>query len=270
MYQAIVFNVFIASPTDVREEREIVKERIARWNTMHSEEKKIVLLPLAYETHTPSEVGRAPQKVIDEHVLDKADYLIAIFWSRVGSGATIEEIEKHVDTGKPAALLFCTRPVEQDVVDQINHVKKLKEQYKDRSFYHEFRELGDFNDLVDQNLNSFVSGILKKLPDAYEGIVGGDHSYPSELSDRAKDIIKHLYKTKRPFRVHDFGGQYQVDSGLHTFYSGRDGREYRLWKDCVEELSDFLEYKLSTSHGEVYELTSLGWGYGEELNEDEE
>ena len=39
-YNARVFNVMIASPSDVASERSIVREVIYDWNAVHSERKK--------------------------------------------------------------------------------------------------------------------------------------------------------------------------------------------------------------------------------------
>ncbi|HCE5206435.1 TPA: DUF4062 domain-containing protein, partial [Vibrio parahaemolyticus] len=51
-YEAKVFRVLIASPSDVIEEREIAVKTIQEWNDLNSSERQIVLLPLRWETHT--------------------------------------------------------------------------------------------------------------------------------------------------------------------------------------------------------------------------
>ena len=61
-YQATVYNVMIASPSDILEEREVIRQVIDRWNTIHSENQKVVLLPVAWETHAipETETGFTP------------------------------------------------------------------------------------------------------------------------------------------------------------------------------------------------------------------
>ena len=44
-YQARVFRILIASPSDVIEEREIAVRTIQEWNDLNSGERRIVLLP---------------------------------------------------------------------------------------------------------------------------------------------------------------------------------------------------------------------------------
>ena len=44
------YNVLIASPGDVAEEREIIRQEVFRWNSMHATETKMILLPIGWET----------------------------------------------------------------------------------------------------------------------------------------------------------------------------------------------------------------------------
>ena len=45
-YQATVFRVMIASPSDVAEERQIIREVVNDWNAVHSLARRIALLPV--------------------------------------------------------------------------------------------------------------------------------------------------------------------------------------------------------------------------------
>jgi hypothetical protein len=47
---------------DAEEEREIVVRVIQEWNDLHSYNRKVVLLPLRWETHTAPEYGTNPKK----------------------------------------------------------------------------------------------------------------------------------------------------------------------------------------------------------------
>jgi hypothetical protein len=49
--------VLIASPSDVEEEREIAVRVIQEWNDLHSYNRRIVLLPVRWETHAAPEYG---------------------------------------------------------------------------------------------------------------------------------------------------------------------------------------------------------------------
>lgn len=115
-YDAKVFNVMIASPSDVTSEREETRGAIYQWNAVHSNSRKIVLLPVSWETHAFPELGETPQAIINKQVLDKCDLLVGIFWIRIGTSTqdypsgTVEEIERHMNAGKPAMLYFSNTP----------------------------------------------------------------------------------------------------------------------------------------------------------------
>jgi len=122
-YSAKVFNVMIASPGDVASERAIIRDVIYEWNAVHSQSRNIVLLPIGWESHSSPEMGSSPQAIINEQILDKCDLLVGVFWTRIGTptkehpSGTVEEIEKHIESGKPAMLYFSGQPVVMESVD---------------------------------------------------------------------------------------------------------------------------------------------------------
>lgn len=63
MYTANVYNVMLASPSDVDEERQVARDIIWEWNYLHSQDKRIVLLPLGWETHSSPLLGDRPQGI---------------------------------------------------------------------------------------------------------------------------------------------------------------------------------------------------------------
>ncbi len=130
-YSSTTFNVMIASPGDVASERTIVRDVIYEWNAVHSNTRKIVLLPIGWESHSSPEMGGTPQSIINNQVLGKCDLMIGVFWTRIGTATdsfvsgTVEEIERHIQTGKPAMLYFSSQPVAMDTVD-LEQIAKLK------------------------------------------------------------------------------------------------------------------------------------------------
>lgn len=98
MYTANVISVMIASPGDVSKERELVRSIVHEINDLWAAQTKRVLLPVGWETHTAPELGKRAQELINEHVLDKCDLLVGIFWTRLGTptgkekSGSVEEI----------------------------------------------------------------------------------------------------------------------------------------------------------------------------------
>jgi hypothetical protein len=166
-YDATVYNVVIASPSDVKEERKIARQAIYKWNALHSEEKGIVLLPVGWETHSHPESGSRPQAILNKQILKNADLLIGIFWTRFGTptgeaeSGTVEEIEEHIKAGKPAMLYFSNKHIMPGEIDneQYDSVKAFKEQYRNKSLFHEFTTDQEFE-------NSLYEHIVLKVNDS--------------------------------------------------------------------------------------------------------
>ena len=124
-YTANVINVMIASPSDASQERQIARDVIAEWNTIHAKDKRTVLMPIGWETHSVPDTGDRPQAIINGQLLKDADLLIAMFWTRIGSptgaarSGTVEEIEEHIRAGKSAMIYFSSAPVLPDSIDMI-------------------------------------------------------------------------------------------------------------------------------------------------------
>lgn len=133
-YTANVYNIFLASPGDVAQERKAAREIIQEWNKVNSYAKKIVLLALGWEEDAVPAMGDGPQGVINEQLLKRADLLVGIFWMRIGTptgkvpSGTVQEIEEHIAANKQAMLYFSDRPIIASKIDtdQYEAVKKLR------------------------------------------------------------------------------------------------------------------------------------------------
>lgn len=130
-YNAITYKILIASPNDVTRERKAIPEAINFWNSLNSEQLKVSLLPVMWETHSTPEMGSRPQEIINRQLVDTCDILIGAFWTRIGTSTgeaesgTVEEIEKFIDAGKPVILYFSSIPVVPENIDQEQY-KRLK------------------------------------------------------------------------------------------------------------------------------------------------
>lgn len=145
-YPATVFKVMIASPSDVAAERNIVREVLFEWNTVHADTRQKVLLPVGWETHSVPEMGDRPQALINKQILDGCDLLVGVFWTRIGTATgefvsgTVEEIEEHIKAQKPTMLYFSNSPVIPDSVDpdQYSGLKAFKVSCQSRGLYESY------------------------------------------------------------------------------------------------------------------------------------
>jgi hypothetical protein len=151
-YHSTVYNLFIASPSDVQEERTIARDVIYDWNAIN-ESLGIILQPLGWETHCFPDMSDRAQGVINRQTLEKSDLLIAIFKCRIGTatgvaeGGTIEEIENHLAKSRPAMIYFSSEDVPRNAdTAQLAALRKAEENYRKRGLVHTFKGPQSFRD----------------------------------------------------------------------------------------------------------------------------
>ena len=124
------YNVLIASPSDA--ERDEVFRTIAAWNgSVGGVDRRVVFVPLMWEKHAIAEADKAPQAAINEQLLDRADLVLAVFSSRLGTptddypAGTVEELSRR--KGR-AAVFFLENPrLDPNAPDGIEQLKRLME-----------------------------------------------------------------------------------------------------------------------------------------------
>ena len=72
-YKANVYNVMIASPSDVAKERTKVVEALAEWNRHNTAERKCVFLPLRWEEDSAARMGCPPQETLNRQLCERSD-----------------------------------------------------------------------------------------------------------------------------------------------------------------------------------------------------
>jgi len=145
------FRVFIASPADMPEEREITARTINEWNDIHAIDELVVFLPVRWETHCTPQANVRPQDAINRELLANCDILLGMFWTRIGTATgvaesgTVEEVNEFVRSGKPTLLYFSTRPIDPNKIDIKQH-RRLR-LFKDETYRHAL--VGTFSDPAD-------------------------------------------------------------------------------------------------------------------------
>lgn len=150
-FTAQVIRVLIASPSDVTNERDAVEATMHRWNAENAEATGTVLMPVRWEVAATAESGDRPQAIINRQIVDSADILLGVFWTRLGTptgvadSGSAEEIARSKEQGKPVALYFSTQPVAPESIDleQLARVKKFKEREQGQGIIGEFSTPAD-------------------------------------------------------------------------------------------------------------------------------
>ena len=273
-YDARVFNVMIASPSDVASERSIVREVIYDWNAVHSERESIVLLPVGWESHSSPEMGARPQEIINRQTLDKCDLLVGIFGTRIGtdtgeySSGTVEEIEGHIALGKPAMLYFSKQLGDSAAFDgdQYAKLEELRKDYERRGLYEIYDSDADFKDKFYRQLEIKVNGhrifqFQREEINSGLGLEESESNIP-QLSDEAKILLKEASQDSRGYIVNEIRDENAIRSGDNRFSDtnivpDQNPRVLARWRAALKELkeADLLE----DMNGRYFQITDHGY-----------
>ncbi len=174
-FDAKVYKVLIASPSDVGDERNIIPEIINEWNAVSAFQLKIILMPIKWESHSAPLLGNRPQAIINEQLVNDCDILVGVFWTRIGThtgvsiSGTAEEIEHFVEQEKPVMLYFSQSPVDPDKIDinQFTILRSFKEKMRLKGLTESYSGMPDFRQKFSRqlaiNLNSIIANDMAKL-----------------------------------------------------------------------------------------------------------
>lgn len=273
----------IASPSDVSEERRIIRDVIHHWNSINSEDKKIVLMPVGWETHSaPSMEGQA-QDVINKQVLADCDLLVAAFWTRLGSptgsspSGTVEEIKRHLNLKKPTMIYFSSARVTPDQVDyqQYSALQEFKEWCESNGLIDKYDTAEEFRKKFDRQLAQTVirdfAGAPEHLGNNSAGgtIVVSPPALPL-LSDAAKWLLIEAAKDVDGIviRSKTMGGLIIKTNG-RNIVSPQDPRSEARWDDALDELCKENLLRDKNMHGRVYQVTNYGYEMADKLAREE-
>jgi hypothetical protein len=259
----------IASPSDVPQERRVIRDVIDEWNAIHAEDRKLVLMPLGWETHSSPDMGDRPQAIINRQLLKNADLLIAVFWTRLGSptgiapSGTVEEIEEHLAAGKPAMIYFSSAPVRLDSVDndQYSALKAFKESCKQRGLVEEYEDLTQFRAKFSRQLAQTVIRRFTSTPAGPNdiGLLPEPEPVPA-LSDAARELLVEASQDANGviMRLGALNGSH-VQTNNRNFVESGDARSAARWRGAVDELYrlDLIEDR--AGKGEVFYITDEGY-----------
>ena len=152
-YQATVFKVMIASPSDVAAERNVIREIITEWEQCQCRFKAYRSLVHRLGTHR-SRDGNRPQAIINKQILGGCDLLVGVFWTRLGTetgayqSGTVEEIAEHLKAGKPAMLYFSDVPVVMGSVDEAQYarLKRFRDDCMTRGLLESYSSVAEFRE----------------------------------------------------------------------------------------------------------------------------
>ncbi len=166
-----VYDVLIASPSDVGTERQEALKVIAKWNAVYSQKEGVILNPILWETHSWPKFGDRPQAILNEQMVNGCDILIGFFWTRIGTptgleeSGTVEEIKKFSKAKKQISLYFSMCPINPDSInnEQYEKLKKFKQECKELGLVAEYDSIEDLKDKLSNGITRIVDDLQKRF-----------------------------------------------------------------------------------------------------------
>jgi hypothetical protein len=158
-----LYRIFVASPSDVKEERLLLEEAINEINLSTLFRNNIRAELVKWETHVNPGIGDYPQKVVNDAIGDNYDIFLGIFWSKFGSptqeynSGTEEElynaIRIHKEASKPIKIMMYFRqtpvPIEEIDTVSIGLIRKLRSDLKTQGIlYQDYSTIEEFQKLI--------------------------------------------------------------------------------------------------------------------------
>ncbi|MBI1250455.1 MAG: hypothetical protein GC189_03170 [Alphaproteobacteria bacterium] len=204
---ALVCDVVLASPGDIRDDIAVVERAIVEWNAVNAS-SSVQFRPRRWERDVVLAWGGAPQECINTELVDEADGMIALLWHRYGtptaasSSGTAEEIERFSSRGKRPAVYRCTRsyPTSVDPA-QLECVREYESALARHGLVFKYDNDDDLNKLCFRYLSNLAHLVLQrysKNPDPSEFRGGW-----AELGDQASlvDALEQMVYYRRQFEL---------------------------------------------------------------------
>jgi len=283
-YIAQVYNVMIASPSDVARERKLARDIIYDWNTINSYSKKICLLPLGWEHDSSPEMGNRAQDILNKQILEKSDLLIGIFWTRIGSptgeeiSGTVEEINKHITADKPTMLYFSDIPVipTRFNQDQYEKLQNFRKECLNKGLVESYTKIADFESKLMRQLSlkindhEYFKNNLNLIElDHYEELIKeNDDILISQLSYEEKILL--IEASVDPngsiIKVSYMGG-FEISTNGKRLNEDSNPRTRALWEKTFANLINYDLIEERGYKGEIFALTLLGYRIADKLKE---
>jgi len=286
-YTASVLPVMIASPGDVLEHRQAIRDVLQDWNYINSLHTNVVLMPVAWETHSSSELGMEAQELINERVLNDCDLLVAVFWTRLGTptskslSGSVEEIQRHLDAGKPAMVYFSTAPVAPETLDieQFKLLGEFKAWCRDKGLTKDFANLEEFRQMFARELqialrsNPYLSAIVegaRTIPGVGKPTVVQDDGSDDDLhlSQEAQQLLLEAAADKHGtiLKSRTFDGQ-SIQTNGRIFGDAGDRRSEARWEYALDQLVSLGLVIERGFNGEVFEVAEPGFQLAERIRD---
>lgn len=198
MRKAIIVDMLISCPNDVDKDGypKSVENVIDQINNSYGYDKNIIVRSLYWKKNITPEYGTA-QNIINRHIVNTSDAVIAIFKHSFGSktkdfdSGTEEEIEKMILNNRRIFLYFIDTKADLDDVDfeQYQNVKAFQDKYRNRGIYSLVKSKKDLEQSLTGHLFSYLQSLTQTSHKKYD-IEHDAIDIKYEYLDSQRDQIK--------------------------------------------------------------------------------
>jgi len=285
-----LYRVLIASPSDVAEERVIVRKVIDRWNSNHALDSKIALLAMGWETHaTPTLDKDGGQAVINRQIVDNCDLLIGIFWTRLGTptseapSGTVEEINRAASQNKRCIVYFASSKRDKPIAfdeEQYERLQEYRQELQKSGLTSTYDSLASFEqqvynhvvkamqDIINEGIERRASENKARLTEQAIGLqpepIQSSNSSSINLKTLAdaQSTVKHLLESR--FGIQDMEDAREEEiSKINNVLSSPDLASHFGSNINAENVSTIVQIIETASIPSLFAISSIG-KYGDE------
>lgn len=160
--------LFMASPSDVKDERKLFTEVVESINRSRAHAENIHLEAVTWGKYAYPDAEN-PQEIINK-LFNDAELLIVVFWNKFGAptktfpSGTMEEFSlayaKRQATGAPSIKIYFRTPkalLRSDDLIELKKVLEFKEMIKDSTLYKEYKNISEFKSLLQEHINGWLT-----------------------------------------------------------------------------------------------------------------
>lgn len=196
----------LCGPSDVEKEVGYAQKVIDDWNQLNSDARGVAIKHFHWSTDTYPDAKQSGQNAVNRQMIDDAEVIVAIFWSKLGTptavaeSGTVEEIRRGIARGRKVLVYFSDlEPLPPNADEsQVDRLWRFRQDLRATSSCWSFQSRSQFREVFANHLtllmNEFKSAAKDQAPRRTSKIsqkikgnnniqVSGDgnqiHQYPS-------------------------------------------------------------------------------------------
>jgi len=162
----------LCAPGDVAKELAILSRVIEEWNLHHWDTTNVGIKLRHWLSDASPDMSDRPQGVINRQLIDEADLIVAVFWSRFGtptgvaSSGTEEEVRRAIDQKKRVFLYFSDlepQPPEANI-RQLEQLSAFRKEMREKGLAWSFKSRDELKNQFKRHLDQHMDGVIAAKP----------------------------------------------------------------------------------------------------------